>query len=614
MTQDFLDPDELGLPELLSGLTDPELAAPPVADHLVVAAAAFIRRSGAVKLVDDWRSEDREGLHAGGRPPSMGTLAVLTCFHLLASTGTPLLVTRFDELVTKRLSPASRQLLGITEPDSADHSYYSRCWRAIHSLLQVVDAFPGSRLRLTAEQQKEVHERRDPADQAKRLLRTFVLTNTLIFATWKLLPPHVGRRYKGNVAIDATPIRAGGHCGKNFKTTEYDAGLYKRSKRDKGSDGDDAGPHGKSKSEWAWDGHLAVALPNHPGDPQTFPLLVLALSFDQPAFAPGLHARALLEWMHHCGFPPGIAVWDNAYVSADPDKLQKAAATLGYVHLGKLKGGPASTNQLGKRGVAGGFILVEGALYCPAMSERLINATIDFRAGRLSTEEYSQLIKEREAWATRDKGRPDANGNRVVMCPAAGPHPTASCPLKPQSVTLVKRPATVNGRKRPGPKPRTRITVAAESLPKAPDSCCTQESVVIKFDDIVAKYLQAFPYGSPEWEAHDAMRNTVEGYNGYAKDSAREALAEPGRRRIRGRTAQHLLCAFLIVAANIRKISTFLKETHLLADDPALETEPARLLRPQGPPPGSLPGPLPLSGVPPGIRPPQSLKYLEQAA
>ena len=50
------------------------------------------------------------------------------------------------------------------------------------------------------------------------------------------------------------------------------------------------------------------------------------------------------------------------------------------------------------------------------------------------------------------------------------------------------------------------------------------------------------------------MRNTIEGINGYAKDPAHEALAQPARRRVRGIAACTVFTALLLTAANIRKI------------------------------------------------------------
>lgn len=75
---------------------------------------------------------------------------------------------------------------------------------------------------------------------------------------------------------------------------------------------------------------------------------------------------------------------------------------------------------------------------------------------------------------------------------------------------------------------------------------------------LAAKWDQALRYGSPEWQAmYSSARNTIEGFNGYVKDSSREALSDASRRRIRGYAAQYLLVTFLVLAANARKIVAF---------------------------------------------------------
>jgi len=56
------------------------------------------------------------------------------------------------------------------------------------------------------------------------------------------------------------------------------------------------------------------------------------------------------------------------------------------------------------------------------------------------------------------------------------------------------------------------------------------------------------------------LRNSIEGMNGYVKDGARKAIDDPERRRIRGVAAQSLFVAFLLAAANLRKIEAFLLE------------------------------------------------------
>src|ERR1039458_31318 len=66
---------------------------------------------------------------------------------------------------------------------------------------------------------------------------------------------------------------------------------------------------------------------------------------------------------------------------------------------------------------------------------------------------------------------------------------------------------------------------------------------------------QAPPSATPAWHARYAtLRNTIEGLNGYLKDPAHQAVAQPGRRRVRGLAAPALFTALLLAAASIRKI------------------------------------------------------------
>jgi hypothetical protein len=61
----------------------------------------------------------------------------------------------------------------------------------------------------------------------------------------------------------------------------------------------------------------------------------------------------------------------------------------------------------------------------------------------------------------------------------------------------------------------------------------------------------------PKRRTYASFRNTVEGLNGYLKDPAHEALAAPGRRRVRGIAAQSIFVALLLMAGNFRKIAAF---------------------------------------------------------
>jgi hypothetical protein len=56
------------------------------------------------------------------------------------------------------------------------------------------------------------------------------------------------------------------------------------------------------------------------------------------------------------------------------------------------------------------------------------------------------------------------------------------------------------------------------------------------------------------------MRNTNEGFHGYVKDEAQESLAKPQRRRLHGVAPQSVLTALCLMAANVRKVRTFLDQ------------------------------------------------------
>jgi hypothetical protein len=112
--------------------------------------------------------------------------------------------------------------------------------------------------------------------------------------------------------------------------------------------------------------------------------------------------------------------------------------------------------------------------------------------------------------------------------------------------------------------------------PEEPPRICQQTAITIAAG-IGARYRQDLPHGSAAWHARYAtLRNTTEGLNGYAKDPAHEALAQPGRRRVRGIAAQSLFTALLLTAANIRKIRTW---RALTTSDKAATAQRARRRR-----------------------------------
>ena len=193
-------------------------------------------------------------------------------------------------------------------------------------------------------------------------------------------------------------------------------------------------------------------------------------------------------------------------------------------------------DQLGIQANTGGVILAEGTWYCPALPEPLITATTSLRDQAIGRELYGQQITARAACQLKRKDGPDADGYQRLSCPATGTRPGLICPLRQASRS-----------------PRDGRAKVLQPPPEPP-KICTQTAITIA-PDIGARYRQDLPYGSPAWhKTYATLRNTIEGLNGYAKDPAHEALAQPGRRRVRGIAAQSIFTALLLTAANIRKI------------------------------------------------------------
>ena len=72
-------------------------------------------------------------------------------------------------------------------------------------------------------------------------------------------------------------------------------------------------------------------------------------------------------------------------------------------------------------------------MYCPAIPESLINATVEFRKGIIDEATHSARIDERRNYQIRAKALPDADGHVRVRCPASSPSPSARCEQKPKS-------------------------------------------------------------------------------------------------------------------------------------------------------------------------------------
>ncbi|MHB8319124.1 MAG: hypothetical protein ACYDEP_07855 [Acidimicrobiales bacterium] len=464
----------------------------------VEAAITIIDSTGICEQLATWRSEDRkrERKAPGGRPATLNDRAVLVLLVVLALEHSPLLISRIAEVISKRLSLKAMDLLGINPAEVNKKDFYDRSWRAIHSMLDVIDPFPGPRNRLlTNAEWDDIRLARDEQDCARKQVRLDRVATQLMEATMHMIPRDIRRKWKGNVCIDATPVAAFGKRGtpkegkSNWVSIEPDAAWYVR-EDDHRDPGDDKAK-GYRKVLWGWEATFAVMSTNDPTGADEFPLLVAAMGFGKPGHDVSGHGVRAFSSIVEQGHPVSHAIADRAYFpNSKPEDLQLPLRSLGYDLVFDYR-----EDQLGVRESYGGAIQVEGAWYCPQMPQVLIDATIDYRVNKSIDEAtWHSRIEQRCAYLLRPKERADKDGYLPMCCPAVGPNATAICPLK-------KTVTNASG--------RVRILVT----PSHPDKICTNKSSVSFPPTAGAKYAQVLQYGSPEWHAmYATARNTIEGF------------------------------------------------------------------------------------------------------
>lgn len=342
----------------------------------------------------------------------------------------------------------------------------------------------------------------------------------------------------GGIAVDAAPVRTyarGRRTNGPELSTDPDAGWYVREGDHRDPDAapiaDDAEPSQRARKPasapqkkpslrklylFGFDAHLAVTrdtrhdkplLDDGTPDPEVPPALVLGLCLDKPGERPGYNGLKTISRLRERGYASG----DRAYNDSEPGDWQLPVRALGYkpVHDYRI-------DQLGVQDGTQGAILVEGTWYRPSMPQPLINATSDLHARRIDRETWIARIAARKPYRLMPKERQDAEGHQRMMCPAeAG---KVQCPLKPRSLGRgVQLPL-----------------VDPEPSPTGPVKVCRQHAITLAPEE-GAKHWQALDYGDEQWrKICFRLRDSVEGFNGFAKSPLAEAIESSRSRPIRG--------------------------------------------------------------------------------
>jgi hypothetical protein len=513
----------------MTGLNLPPDGAGTRDDQMVAFAAALIDRSGKAPEIEAALARPT------GRRRPLPARAVLTALLCLAIDGRPLFLTEATRLLFCQLSGAARTLLGVPGTASGRRAFlaaYRRVRYCFHAILSVMDpsALPKNR-RLSEQDLKARARKMTPAQVQAAGARLEAFLNSLLQASISVLGDDELAAFDGSAGLDATPVplfSRGPSRRTGLQASDPDGGWYVR----EGDHREREDHQGKPprKIAWALEATI-VTTARPPGAQPGCPNLAIGLALARPGEDPGGTGARLLASVAARGHKAGWLGYDRAYTAALPGRFHLPARALGYSPVMDYR-----ADQLGIQASAGGALLVEGSWYCPALPEPLITATAGLRDHAISRELYDQQIAARGPYQLKRKDGPDADGYQRLACPALGSHPGLTCTLRPASLT------PRDGR----PKVLT--------PPEEPPRICAQTAITIP-PDAGARYRQDLPYGSPAWHARYAtLRNTIEGLNGFLKDPAREALAQPGRRRVRGIAACSVFTALLLTAANIRKI------------------------------------------------------------
>lgn len=547
-------------------------------DETVALMEGRVRKTGILEKLREWSDEDAEAISVGGRPSLISERAVLTGMLLLAKEGASMFLTSVRDLFMFRLSDASRELLGLESSQTAfvghtaeKNRWYANTSRAFHRMNDLMDPFPQERRHSKTYTEIQSILRSHDAELAeKRKARLDEFTKLFLVMTFNEQSRAV-RRASNTVDVSFDQTYVGTPTTKGYSRKNLSKRVAEESKieekrslkpgpvdafagwhvttgpRTDASRGqvDLTAPDGKAgpaNYRWGWEINIAVRVDSDAPGSRRFPALAVAATMSLPNVRVAEEAVSLMRSTKALGLEPGVGDADKQYwANSTPERLHDDALSEGFTPSTDYR-----VDRLGAQGGDHGALFIEGGTYCPATPKPLQNATIELIGKVIDTATYRERIKSRTAFKLHQKEKPDAKGRAMLRCPALGPSPTVTCPLR----ELLKT-ATTN---------KVRPAVDKEDVPDMADEICVKHSV--SFDTAKnRRTAQKFEYGTEEWnEFHTHARNSIESLNNQIKSGGTEDIESASRRRVRGFGAAQIIVTMLLTNFNLRKIAAFISD------------------------------------------------------
>jgi hypothetical protein len=548
---------------------------PPIPTAIVAKALERVRRSGVLTLLADWRTADREPGLLGGRPALLSDEAVLTGLLLMADEKQSLHLTLLADLFQMRLKRKARALLGIPDKSRTHWTntherkrWYANTARAYHRIIELVDPFPQERR--SAKYYSEIEKILANHDSERAIAyreRLTTFTNAFIAMTfWEQPDDLLEASDQLDISFDQTYLQAptkkrywhqhlDSHLAKEKRTPEghrpqgpVDAFVGhhtvdgERKDYQPGEQGKDTGYQVQKNTinKWGWTANLAVRVDSESPKRRRTPGIIVAASLSVPATEVSEEAVDLMRFSNNLGLRPGLSDADKQYwANARPERLHDPAIALGWTPSTDYR-----VDRLKPSGEEHGAKFLEGNVYCPSTPPALLNATEKYFDGDIDKETFRARKTELTFFKLHVKER-KPNGKTMMRCPALGPSPTVTCPLR----ELAKNAAN---------KARPEVDEADLHPADVLDEICKKHSVAFDLEE-GKRNRQGFDYGTEEWENfHKHARNSIESINAQIKRGGEHDLESSSRRRVRGMAAAQVMMTMVITAFNLDKIAAFI--------------------------------------------------------